>query len=167
MKLYKLFSIQFALLFLFSCSKDDTPTKTEPVKEVPVEETIAWPLATPKLKVVGKYLKDPCGNIINMHGVAMTPSPWFNGGAVGEWRWNNYDVAGCLAYNKAVMNKLSDAKQGWYLNYVRLHIDPYWTNNLGVSGIQENDISQFNFERFKSAIDNVILPLISYWLMNQ
>lgn len=162
MKLYKLFSIQFAFLLLFSCSKDDTPTKTGPVKEVPVEENIAWPLATPKLKVVGKYLKDPCGNIINLHGVAMTPSPWFNGGAVGEWRWNNYDVVSCLQYNKAIMNKLSDAKQGWYLNYVRLHIDPYWTNNLGVSGIQENDISQFNVERFKSAIDNVILPLIAH-----
>ncbi|MFC5683863.1 cellulase family glycosylhydrolase [Flavobacterium sp. MAHUQ-51] len=164
MKLYKLLNIEvaFLLLLIVSCSKDDSPTKAEPKSEVPVEETITWPLPTPKLKVEGKYLKDPCGNIIKLHGVAMTPSPWFNGGAVGEWRWNNYDISGCLYYNKAIMNKLSDPKQGWYLNYVRLHIDPYWTNNLGVSGIQENDISQFNFERFKSAIDNVILPLISY-----
>lgn len=164
MKIYKLFCIQFSilLLFLVSCSKEETPTTTNSKEEVSVEETITWPLGTPKLKVVGKYLKDPCGNIIKLHGVAMTTSPWFNGGAVGEWRWNNYDVAGCLTYNKAVMNKLSDPKQGWYLNYVRLHIDPYWTNNLGVSGIQENDISQFNFDRFKSAIDNVILPLIAH-----
>ncbi|MFL9831382.1 cellulase family glycosylhydrolase [Flavobacterium sp. ST-87] len=163
MKLYKILSIQFAFLLFFSCSKDDTPKTSSPKDDTPpAEETISWPLSTPKLKVVGKYLKDPCGNIVKLHGVAMTPSPWFNGGAVEEWRWNNYDVAGCLTYNKAVMNKLSDAKQGWYLNYVRLHIDPYWTNNPGVSGIQENDISQFNFERFKSAIDNVILPLITY-----
>jgi hypothetical protein len=148
----------FLLVLLASCSKDSTPTKPSP----PVVETVTWPLGTPKLKVVGKYLKDPCGNIVKLHGVAITPSPWFNGGAVGEWRWNNYDVAGCLQYNNAIMDKLSDAKQGWYLNYVRLHIDPYWTNNLGVSGIQENDISQFNFDRFKSAIDNVILPLIAH-----
>ncbi|PJJ07752.1 cellulase (glycosyl hydrolase family 5) [Flavobacterium sp. 1] len=146
------------LLVFLSCGKDDVPAK----ETSPTEAAVSWPQKTPRLKVEGRFLKDPCGNKVILHGVAITPSPWFNGGAVGEWRWNNYDVAGCLQYNNAIMDKLSDAKQGWYLNYVRLHIDPYWTNNLGVSGISENDISQFNFDRFKQAVDKVILPLIAH-----
>ncbi len=124
----------------------------------------AWDgMPTPKLHVEGRYLKDPHGNIVNLHGVAVTPSPWFNGGAFGIWdRWNNYDVEACLNYNKSVLDLLTDTSEGWYLNYIRLHIDPYWTNNLGVSGISENDISEFNYERFKTAIDEVIVPMIEY-----
>jgi endoglucanase len=157
MKINLLFTGIILLVFL-SCGKDDVPVK----ETSPIEAAVSWPQKTPQLKVEGKFLKDPCGNTVSLHGVAITPSPWFNGGAVGEWRWNNYDVKGCLQYNNAIMDKLSDPKQGWYLNYVRLHIDPYWTNNLGVSGISENDISQFNFDRFKEAIDKVILPLIAH-----
>nr|WP_315199331.1 cellulase family glycosylhydrolase [uncultured Flavobacterium sp.] len=157
MKINLLFTGIILLVFV-SCGKDDVPVK----ETSPIEAAVSWPQKTPQLKVEGKFLKDPCGNKVSLHGVAITPSPWFNGGAVGEWRWNNYDVPGCLQYNNAIIDKLSDAKQDWYLNYVRLHIDPYWTNNLGVSGISENDISQFNFERFKTAVDKVILPLIAH-----
>ncbi len=152
------------LSVVFSCSKDNTEvvkvTQPEKQEEVEENETIDRPIATPELHVDGRFLKDPCGNNILLHGVAITPSPWFNGGAVGDWRWNNYDVDGCLAYNKGVMDKLTNTDEGWYLNYVRLHIDPYWTNNVGASTEGEQDISQFNFDRFKSAIDNVIVPLI-------
>ncbi len=46
----------------------------------------AWNgMPTPKLHVEGRYLKDPHGNIVNLHGVAVTPNPWFNGGAFGIW----------------------------------------------------------------------------------
>ena len=125
------------------------------------ESDIIWPISTSALRVDGRHLKDPCGNEVLLHGVAITPSPWFNGGHVGEWRWNNYDVAGCLAYNKGVMDKLSNDEEGWYLNLVRLHIDPYWSNEPGPP-LPENDISRFNFDRFKTAIDEVIIPLIDH-----
>ena len=47
----------------------------------------------------------------------MAPNPWFNGGHVGEWRWNNYDVQGALDYNKSVMDKLTNEDEdGWYIN---------------------------------------------------
>jgi beta-xylosidase len=117
---------------------------------------------TARLHVEGRYLKDAHGNNVNLHGVAMTPSPWFNGGGSGIWRWNNYDVTGCLNYNYSVMDALTDTTRGWYLNYVRLHIDPYWTNNPGMPTTGENDISQFNFERLKTTITDVIVPLISH-----
>jgi hypothetical protein len=122
-----------------------------------------WPgMPLPALHVDGRYLKDPCGNNILLHGVAITPSPWFNGCAIGTCRWTNYDVQGCLNYNNAVMDALTNTSNGWYLNYIRLHIDPYWSNNPGMPVTGEDDISQFNFDRFKTAVDNVIIPLINH-----
>ena len=52
--------------------------------------------ATPKLHVEGRYLKDYHNNMVNLHGVAITPSPWFNGCGSGNCRWENYDITGCL-----------------------------------------------------------------------
>jgi len=121
-----------------------------------------WPgMPTPQLHVDGRDLKDPCGNKVILHGVAITPSPWFNGGSYGIWRWNDYDVQGCLTYNKAVMDKLTDTSDGWNLNYIRLHIDPYWTNDPGPS-IGENNISRFNYNRLVTYTDQVIIPLINH-----
>jgi len=123
----------------------------------------AWVgMPTPKLKVEGRYLKDPHGNTVNLHGVAMTPSPWFNGCGSNNCHWNNYDITGCLNYNNSLMDKLTNSSEGWNLNYIRLHIDPYWTNTPGMPVTGENDISAFDFERLKTAIDNVIVPMIKH-----
>lgn len=167
MKIVKLLFIGLILSVSASCENDAATTVviTEPDNnkiETTTEGPEIWPLQTPQLRVDGRFLIDPCGNKVLLHGVAITPSPWFNGGAIDEWRWNNYDVNGCLDYNKGVMDKLTNAEEDWYLNYIRLHIDPYWTNNVGVSTEGEEDISQFNFERFKTAIDDVIIPLIAH-----
>ncbi|MBN2613299.1 MAG: RICIN domain-containing protein [Bacteroidales bacterium] len=130
---------------------------------IPVQ-IYAWPgMPTPVLHVDGKNLKDPCGNNVLLHGVAITVSPWFNGCMYGSsyCRWDNYDVTGCLNYNKAVMNSLTNTSAGWYLNYIRLHIDPYWTNNRGAN-VPENDISQFNVTNFQNCVNQVIIPLIEH-----
>jgi hypothetical protein len=120
---------------------------------------------TPPLHVGGKFLKDPCGNNVVLHGVAITPSPWFNGcqygSSSGYCTWDNYNVQGALNYNKSVMDKLSSSADGWYLNYIRLHIDPYWTNDPGPA-IPENDISRFNYNRLVTYTDQVIIPLINH-----
>lgn len=122
----------------------------------------AWPgMPLPVLHVDGKHLKDPCGNIVRLHGVAITPSPWFNGCAIGQCRWDNYDVQGCLNYNYAVMDALTNTSNGWYLNYIRLHIDPYWTNTPG-SPIPESDISRFDYNRLVTYVNSVIIPLIDH-----
>ncbi|MCX2836645.1 cellulase family glycosylhydrolase [Salinimicrobium sp. MT39] len=168
----------FILLFvLVRCSTDDSSLpKEEANEENPIEEddgedeteedtsvNFEWPLSTSKLNVEGRFLKNSCGEEVLLHGVAMTPNPWFNGGHVGEWRWNNYDVQGALEYNKKVMDKLTNKdNDGWYLNMVRLHIDPYWSNKPGAEVGGENDISQFNFDRFVEGVNNVIIPLIEH-----
>jgi hypothetical protein len=164
MRILKAGIYYLTLILMVACSGDNNTATTDNEEEVtpPVEEKITWPLATPKLTIVGKYLKDPCGNTVNLHGVAITPSPWFNGGAAGIWRWKDYDIQGCLEYNTAIIDNLSNGDKGWYLNYVRLHIDPYWSNNPGMPVTGESDISQFNFERFKDGVEKVIIPLIEH-----
>ncbi|MFD2034730.1 glycoside hydrolase family 5 protein [Belliella marina] len=162
MKYFKVLYIVI-LSLAFACSEVEDLAQVEDELEEIGDESLdfEFPLSTPLLKVEGRQLVDPCGNEVLLHGVAITPSPWFNGGHVGVWRWNNYDVAGCLAYNKGVMDKLTNAEEGWFLNMVRLHIDPYWSNTPG-EPIPENDISRFDFDRFVTAVDEVIVPLIDH-----
>ncbi len=127
----------------------------------------AWPgFPLPALHVNGRNLQDPCGNNVVLHGVAVTPSPWFNGcqygSTSGYCTWSNYDVEGCLAYNNAVIDRLTDTSDGWYLNYIRLHIDPYWSNTPGVPVSGESDISAFSYNRFVTYVDKVIIPIIEH-----
>ncbi|MBN1926366.1 MAG: hypothetical protein JW798_11075, partial [Prolixibacteraceae bacterium] len=83
-------------------------------------------MPTPRLQVEGRFLKDPHGNTVNLHGFAQTYSPWFN--ERGKY-WDNYNVNGCLNYNQGLIDQILDA--GWEVNFIRLHMDPYWSNTPG------------------------------------
>lgn len=114
---------------------------------------LAWKEMTmPKLHVEGRYLMDENGNKVLLHGFAQTYSPWFNEQGT---QWNNYDVNQCLYYNKTKVNQLLN--KGWKVNWIRMHMDPYWSNTPGVSTTGENDISAFNMERFKTYFAKVFL----------
>lgn len=113
--------------------------------------------AMPRLYVDGRYLKDDHGNMVNLHGFAQTYSPWFN--EQGKY-WNNYDVKGCLKYNKDIIDGVMAA--GWKANFIRMHMDPYWSNTPGVPVTSESDISAFSFDRFKTALDSVFIPMAEY-----
>lgn len=120
--------------------------------------TQAWRgMYMPRLRVEGRHLKDPAGNIIKLHGYAQTFSPWFN--ERGK-RWNNYDVEGCLEYNKRIIDGIMEA--GWMMNFVRMHMDPYWSNTPGRRVKGENDISAFDFNRFAKYLDEVFIPMAEY-----
>lgn len=119
---------------------------------------MAWPgMDMPALHVDGRYLKDDKGNIVNLHGFAQTYSPWFNERGT---KWTNYDVNGCLDYNKKKIDEMLDA--GWKMNFIRLHMDPYWSNTPGVSTTGENDISAFDFNRFRTYLSQVFIPMAEY-----
>ena len=118
----------------------------------------AWEgMSMPQLKVSGNQLVDSHGNVVKLHGFAQTYSPWFN--EQGKY-WTNYDVNGCLKYNQGLIDDIMEA--GWQMNFVRMHMDPYWSNRPGANVSGENDISAFDFERFKSALDKVFIPMAEY-----
>ena len=109
------------------------------------------------LHVEGPFLVDANGVRHNLHGFAQTFSPFFNEQGT---QWNNYNVNACLNYNKGIIDKIMNA--GWKMTFVRQHMDPYWSNTPGVSTKGENDISAFNFDRFKTYLDQVFIPMAEY-----
>lgn len=118
----------------------------------------AWEgMPTPKLHVEGRYLKDPHGNTVNLHGFAQTYSPWFNERGT---KWSNYDVNGCLAYNQGLIDDILDA--GWKMNFVRLHMDPYWSNTPGCTPDGHELPNCFNEDRFRKYLDEVFIPMAEY-----
>lgn len=122
-------------------------------------QAAAYPgMPMPKLHVEGRWLMDEDGNKVNLHGFGQTYSPWFN--EMGS-KWNNYDVKACLDYNKDILDGVMD-RAGWKMTYLRMHMDPYWSNTPGVQTNGENDISAFSFERFAKYLDLVFIPMAEY-----
>lgn len=118
-----------------------------------------WPaMPMPVLHVEGRWLIDDEGHRVNLHGFGQTFSPWFN--EMGS-KWNNYDVDACLRYNKDIIDGVMD-RAGWKMNYVRMHMDPYWSNTPGKPTEGEGDISAFDFSRFKTYLERVFIPMAEY-----
>ena len=140
----------------------------EPISEVPDipdpdidEEVIETPVVEkdesklPKLNVVGRYLKNENGEIVNLHGFAQTYSPFFN-----QNEWNNYDVAGCLSYNKRMINEIMSA--GWKMNFVRMHMGPDWSNDPNRQTVRYEGHETFLENRFKKYLDEVFVPMAEH-----
>lgn len=111
----------------------------------------------PALHVEGQFLVDATGKRVNLHGFAQTFSPWFN--EQGS-KWKDYDVSKCLSYNKGMIDDIMAA--GWKMTFVRQHMDPYWSNTPGAKVDGEDDISAFDFNRFKKYLDEVFVPMAEY-----
>lgn len=111
----------------------------------------------PSLHVDGRYLKDNHDNIVNLHGFAQTYSPWFNERGT---KWSNYDVKACLNYNQGLIDQI--LQRGWKVNWIRIHMDPYWSNTPGKQVTGENDISAFSMDRFKKYLAEVFIPMAKY-----
>ena len=120
---------------------------------------MAMSQSLPALHVEGQFFVDANGKRVNLHGFAQTFSPWFNEQGT---KWTNYDVNGCLNYNKGIIDKIMAA--GWKMTFVRQHMDPYWSNNVpaGVYYVPESDIQYFDFNRFKQYLDQVFVPMAEY-----
>ena len=153
-----------AMLTMSACGGDDPVEAPKPavVPTVPTEPTKPDPVTPPAsqlsaLHVDGPFLVNAEGRRVNLHGFAQTFSPWFNERGT---RWSNYDVEGCLRYNKGIIDGIMDA--GWKMTFVRQHMDPYWSNTPGKQTTGEGDISAFDFERFKKYLDEVFVPMAEY-----
>lgn len=122
-----------------------------------ITPVFAWDgMPMPELHVEGRYLKDSHGHIVNLHGFAQTYSPWFNERGT---KWDNYDVDGCLNYNKGIIDRVLQA--GWKMNFIRLHMDPYWSNTPGCTGRYEGE-ECFDETRFVKYLDEVFVPMAEY-----
>lgn len=140
-------------------------------------ETMAWRgMRMPELFVKGRYLmaKDVNGNdsIVNLHGFGQTYSPWFNEKGNG-WGWGKNPSA-CLTYNQGVIKKMLD--KGWMVNWMRLHMDPHWSNNDSKveewktanpgKNYDESIIYAFDMDLFKKYLDEVFVPMAEYAIDN-
>ncbi|MBN2613294.1 MAG: family 43 glycosylhydrolase [Bacteroidales bacterium] len=120
--------------------------------------SFAWEgMPTPRLHTEGRYLKDPHGNTVILHGFAQTYSPWFNERGT---KWTGYDVAGCLAYNKSIIDSILNA--GWKMSFIRLHMDPYWSNTPGCTPDGHELPNCFDETRFSTYLDQVFIPMAEY-----
>ncbi len=148
-------------------------------------ETMAWRgMRMPELFVKGRYLmaKDMNGNdsIVNLHGFGQTYSPYFNGYAWcknpdGSVNWGKTkDAAACVKWNKEQIKKMLDA--GWKVNWMRLHMDPAWSNNETKvrqwenanpgKYYSENLILAFDMNLFKKYLDEIFIPMAEYAIEN-
>lgn len=125
----------------------------------------AWQgMSAPKLHVEGRFLKDPNGKNVLLHGYMQPTETWFNGG--GRWYSNPNDwtnpanVAGMLNYlkNAATLmsntNALYGRSHGWYCNFVRMNTDSIggWTQQEGL----------INATQFGGWIQNFIVPFAEH-----
>ena len=131
------------------------PDKVDPKPE-PKPDTDTIPdYSVFELNVVGRYLKDNDGNIVNLHGFGQTYSPFFN-----DWGWNNYDVAACLDYNKRMIDAVLAV--GWEMDFIRMHMDPYWSDDPNQESVRYEGHERFSEARFRKYLDEVFVPMAEY-----
>lgn len=145
------------IISLSACSEDTIPTPEpeKPIVETPDPEDPGDDSGPLTLNVVGRFLKDDKGNIVNLHGFAQTYSPFFNDG-----KWNNFDVSGCLSYNKRMIDEIIAA--GWKVNFVRMHMDPYWSDDRSKPEVRYEGHERFSETRFRKYLDEVFVPIAEY-----
>ena len=129
----------------------------KPEEEKPDVEDPAPDFSEFELNVVGRYLKDSEGNIVNLHGFGQTYSPFFN-----NWGWNNYDVNACLSYNKRMIDDVLAA--GWRMDFIRMHMDPYWSDDPNQESVRYEGHERFSETRFRKYLDEVFVPMAEYMI---
>ena len=168
LKTYRSFSVLLILLIviqgLVSCFPDDyretdSPQQVipSPVPEEKPEDTDPMPDdGSPlRLNVVGRYLVDDQGNRVNLHGFGQTYSPFFN-----ENVWGNHDVKACLAYNQRMIDAVLAA--GWEMDFIRMHMDPYWSDDPSLPSVRYEGHERFSETRFRKYLDEVFVPMAEY-----
>lgn len=149
---------KFALLFIMLLS---------------MANSFAWRgMEMKALHIEGRYLCDSDGNHINLHGFGQTYSPYFNGyawcrDANGNVDWSEsaqHNAYNCATWNKEQIGKMLDA--GWKVNWLRLHLDPHWSNTPGVPTTGENDISAFSETLLKKYMRTLFIPMVKYAIEN-
>ena len=124
-------------------------------------EIFAWQgMPTPALHVDGRWLKDPNGNNVMLHGWFQATGGWFNGQLFTDpTTYTPEDCAGALNIYKAEAELLSNPNplfgynHGWYNSFVRIWLPSEgWNDNGDVADGALIDRS----------INNLMVPYIEY-----
>lgn len=152
----KLLGLIIFMNLIYACS-DEVVKVPDEVPDIPKKPEIEEPESSvlPRLQIVGRYLKNESGETVNLHGFAQTYSPFFN-----QNSWNNYDVSGCLRYNQKLIDKMLDA--GWKMNFIRLHMDPYWSDDPTQESVRYEGHERFSQVRFEKYLSEVFIPMAEY-----
>lgn len=103
------------------------------------------------LHVDGRYLKNPSGNIVTLHGLQQCVHPWIDYmGAI----WSGDDYEGAVKYNKEWIDSLLIVD--WKIDYLRLQIGAEWIVN------RETNNYDLDYFKQKGFFDKVYVPLIEY-----
>ncbi len=116
----------------------------------------AAPKADVALHVEGRYLVNAKGEKVNLHGFAQAFDPYFNNG-----RWQGWDVKACLAYNQKCVDDLLAAD--WKMDFVRMHLDPHWSNDPEKPFVRYEGHEQFSEARFRKYLDEVFVPMVEFY----
>lgn len=127
------------------------------------------------LHVEGNQLCDPDGNPVQLHGIGQTYNPYFNSYA---WCTNGKDILWgetknslrCRTWAKKVLSDL-DSK-GWKVNWLRLHMDPHWSNDPAKvqkwerehpnERFDESVIDGFDETLFEKYLDELFIPMAKH-----
>lgn len=128
-------------------------------------KSFSWDgMPTPPLHVEGRFLKDPSGKNVLLHGWMQPIETWFNGGGnrySNPTDWTNpSNVAGMLNFLRDAATVMSDPapkygrSHGWYASFVRVNCDFVggWT--------QENGL--VNAAQFNGWIQNFVVPYANH-----
>ena len=154
------FCASLDFILLSSCSDNamqEVVPPEEPVEPVEPDPEPGNKNTLPLLSVVGRYLKNVEGEIVNLHGFTQTYSPFFNNNA-----WGNYDVQACLNYNKRMVDEIVAA--GWKFNFVRMHLDPYWSDDPSMQSVRYEGHERFSETRFRKYLEELFVPMAEYFI---
>lgn len=154
-RLYPLYLLAVVMLFSVASCTRDFPVEKDPdvIQPDPIPEPDDN--APLRLNVVGRYLVDEDGNKVNLHGFGQTYSPFFN-----ENAWGNHDVSACLSYNKLMIDRVLSA--GWEMDFIRMHMDPYWSDDPSQPSVRYEGHERFSETRFRKYLDEVFVPMVEY-----
>jgi len=127
-------------------------------------------IKTPKLHVTGRFLQDPNGNNVTLHGYMQPGGGWFNGeGHIFNNPTDYVDpshVDTCLKYYEGVADILSDNRpmygkdHGWYCSFVRYIGDTGGVGNFAPGWDADGNLA--HPEQFEGWLKNVIVPYVEH-----
>ena len=127
-------------------------------------------MPTPKLHVTGRFLQDPNGKNVTLHGYMQPGASWFNGEGHNYANPTDFtsvsNVAPALAHYNAVADIMTTTgplygqKHGWYCSFVRFIGDGSSPENFAPGWDAEGKLAKP--DQFDGWLKNVVVPYVTH-----